>query len=171
MAIHLGHRESVDLDFFTEKDFDIETIKHKLANKGGYKIDTELSHTLDGTLDGVRVSLFHNPHKPLFPLKEYSGISLADERDVAAMKINAISGRGSKKDFIDLYFLLKSYSINELIGFFEDMYSDVEYNKTHLIKSLSYFEKADSEPSPKMLKNVSWSDVKKEIRDQVQKLL
>ena len=66
------------------------------------------------------------------------GIALADERDIAAMKVDAISSRGSKKDFIDLYFLLQKYSLREIMNFFETRYQHVKYSRLHILKSLSY---------------------------------
>lgn len=171
LAIQLGHRLSIDLDFFTPDKFNVQNLKHELASKGDYKIDTELDDTLDGTLDQVRVSFFYNSHEPNFSFKKYRKIKLADERDIAAMKLNAISGRGSKKDFVDIYFLLKKYSVDEIINFFETMYSDAEYNKTHLIKSLTYFKDAENDPLPEMFEKINWSDVKMEIEKEAKKLL
>jgi hypothetical protein len=87
----------------------------------------------------------------------------ADERDIAAMKIDAVSSRGSKKDFIDIYFLLEKYSLSDLLEIFEKKYAAIKFNRVHILKSLSYFEDAESEPMPIMLKPISWEDVKKKI--------
>lgn len=90
-----------------------------------------------------------------------------DERDIAAMKIDAISSRGSKKDFIDIFFLLKKYSLEEIIEFFEKKYSEINYNKLHILKSLVYFADADNEPMPIMIQSIGWVEVKKDIEKKV----
>ena len=98
-------------------------------------------------------------------------IGSADERDIAAMKIDAISSRGSKKDFFDIYFLLKKYSLQELIDFFEKKYSGIQYNKLHILKSLVFFEDAETEPVPVMLQDANWEEVKKGISIELEKLI
>ncbi|MDO8260301.1 MAG: nucleotidyl transferase AbiEii/AbiGii toxin family protein, partial [Candidatus Magasanikbacteria bacterium] len=105
----------------------------------------------------------------LFPFVDFEKINLADERDIAAMKIDAISSRGSKKDFIDLFFLLKKYSLNELIDFFTQKYHGIEYNLLHILKSLSFFEDADLDPEPTKLVATKWEDAKREISRQAHK--
>lgn len=104
-------------------------------------------------------------------LEKIAQSDLVEERDIAAMKIDAISSRGSKKDFIDIYFLLKKYLLEELIGFFEKKYNDIDYNKLHILKSLVYFEDADNESIPIMIQNIDWEDVKQIIREKVNELL
>ncbi len=79
------------------------------------------------------------------------------------MKLDAVSSRGSKKDFIDIYFLLQKYSLNELLNIFQKKFSEIEYNKIHLLKSLAYFDDAEDEPMPKMIKKIDWEKIKKFI--------
>ena len=92
---------------------------------------------------------------------------LADERDIAAMKLDAVSSRGSKKDFIDIYELLKKYTLAELIDFFEKKYAGIRYNMLHILKSLIYFDDADGEPPPVMLRDADWDNIKQSIRQSV----
>ena len=168
LAIQIGHRESIDLDWFSENDFSTTNLKSQLASLGNFKLNNEEDGTIDGELDDVKLSFFFYKFKLIFPLKTFEGLYLADERDIAAMKIDAMSSRGSKKDFIDLYFLLLGkYTLEELMGFFEKKYSDVQYNKIHILKSLIYFEDAENEPMPKMIKDVNWDDVKILLQDKV----
>lgn len=103
-------------------------------------------------------------NKLLFPLLKYNNVKLADERDIAAMKILAISGRGSKKDFVDLYVLLKKYSIEEILTFFNEKYRDYNYNMLHILKSLVYFFDADMDPEPMYIKEIIWNEVKRDIK-------
>jgi hypothetical protein len=83
------------------------------------------------------------------------------------MKIQAISGRGSKKDFIDLFVLLKKYTIEEILNFFHEKYKKFNYNQLHIVKSLNYFFNADGDPNPKMFINDNWKDIKKHIDKEV----
>ena len=91
-------------------------------------------------------------------------------RDIALMKLEAISGRGSKKDFIDLYFLLCSFSLSELFEKYPLKYGIEISNHYHLLKSLAYFEDAEHEPMPKMCDNISWEQVKSHIGKEVKKI-
>lgn len=171
LAIHFGHRISVDLDFFTPDKFSVSSLKNKLSKIGFFEVTSEdAGGTLNGILDGVSVSFFIYPYKNIYPLVPFGGIFLADERDIAAMKIDAISSRGSRKDFTDIYFLLKKYQLSELLSFFETRFKNIHYNKLHILKSLSYFEDAEKDPPPLMLSEVSWSEIKRVILNEVKKM-
>jgi len=163
LALLLGHRESIDLDWFASEEFSNQKIKEQLSQLGEFTLSAEEEGTVHGVLDGVRVSFLHYPYFPLFPPAEFEGVQIADERDIAAMKIDAISSRGSKKDFIDLYFLLKKYPLAELLDFFERKYSHIKFNKLHLLKSISYFNDAEEDPMPIMLMPAEWKEMKKEL--------
>jgi hypothetical protein len=169
LAFQLGHRKSIDLDWFSGTKFSNEKIKKQLSLFGTFRLLGEEENTIHGVVAGVRISFFYYGYTPLFPFVKFENINLADERDIAAMKIDAISSRGGKKDFIDIYFLLEKYSLRELIDFFEKKYKDIEYNKLHIFKSLVYFEDAENEPMPRMIKEVEWDVVKKIIADKVKK--
>ncbi len=167
LAIQLGHRESIDLDWFSQNDFSNAAAKEKLSSLGRLEIVGEEDGTINATLDEVKVSFLRYKYSLLYPLVDFEGVKLADERDIAAMKIDAASSRGSKKDFIDIYFLLKKYTLENLIGFFEQKYKDINYNKLHILKSLTYFEDAENEPLPKMIQEADWDEVKQNIREKV----
>jgi len=163
LAIECGHRTSIDLDFFSKENFDRAILKHELVNAGEVTVVGEEEGTLHCVIDGVKVSFLQYPYALSFDPVDFDGIRLADPRDIAAMKIDAISSRGSKKDFIDLFILLKEYSLQELIGFFEKKFNDIRYNKLHILKSLTFFDDAESEPMPMMLVDVKWEEVKKTV--------
>ncbi|MFA5961198.1 MAG: nucleotidyl transferase AbiEii/AbiGii toxin family protein [Parcubacteria group bacterium] len=171
LAIQLGQRESIDLDWFTEKEFSLGKLKGQLADTGNFEVVSEAPGTLHGILDGVKITFLYYNYSPLFPFIAFEDAKLADERDIAAMKVDAISSRGSKKDFIDLYFLLKKYSLEEIIGFFEKRYANIHYNKMHILKSLVYFEDAQNEASPVMLQRADWEEIKKVIQKEVNRLV
>lgn len=167
LALQLGHRVSIDLDFFSVNEFSTQTIIEKLKTKGRLEIISQDKDTLNGSLDDVKISFFKYPYKLLFPTKEYNSVMLADERDIAAMKILAISDRGNKKDFIDLFMLLKTYSLDEILEFFNEKYKDYNYNMLHILKSLVYFLDADLDPEPVYIHPISWIEVKKFIKKTV----
>lgn len=171
LALHFGHRESIDLDFFSAQDFSLEKLKKEVSALGQYRLTNEEDGTLDGMLDDVKLTFIRYGYPLLFPLVDFDGVKLADERDIACMKIDAVSARGSRKDFIDLYFLLEKYTLSELLSFFEQKYSHIEYNKLHLLKSLAYFDDAEADVMPKMLKDVSWDTVKEKILGETKKLV
>ena len=164
LALELGHRISVDLDFFSQNTFSVSSLIEKLNTLGNLKIEDKSEDTFNGSLDGVKISFFYYPYPLLFKTKEYAGVALADERDIGAMKIQAISDRGSKKDFVDLFVLLKIYPLKELLNFFRKKYKKFNYNQLHILKSLSYFYDADKNLEPVYIHPISWNEVKKVIR-------
>lgn len=171
LAIQFGHRESIDLDFFSREKFSVSDMEKELSLIGKFILSKKDDRTLDGILDGVKISFFHYDYDLIYPLIEFNNIQIADERDIACMKLDAVSSRGSKKDFIDIYFLLEKYSLSELIDFFERKYKNIEYNKLHILKSLAYFIDAEDEPMPVMIKNVEWEEVKKKIIEEAKGVL
>ncbi len=110
-------------------------------------------------------------HKEVLEPKTERLFKEIDGRNIAWMKINTISSGWSRKDFIDLYFILKNYSLEELFSFFDKKYKGIKYNKLHILRSLTYFEEADKELSPVMLKEVSWEEAKKELRRKTEEFL
>jgi len=171
LALLLGHRISVDLDFFSKDTFSVSSLVEKLNTLGNLKIEDQSEDTFNGSLDGVKISFFYYPYPLLFSVKKYDGISLADGRDIGAMKIQAISGRGSKKDFVDLFVLLKIYPLKELFDFFHKKYKKFNYNQLHILKSLSYFYDADTNPEPVYIHPISWNEIKKFIKNVVNEYL
>lgn len=171
LALQLGHRESIDLDWFSRTAFSNSGLKEELSRLGKLEIIGEEDGTVNAILDGVKVSFLRYRYPLAFPLIDFEGIKLADERDIASMKIDAASSRGSKKDFIDIYFLLKKYSLDHLVAVFQKKYEGFDYNELHILKSLVYFEDAEKEPMPKMLQPADWEDVKRTIRDEVNKMI
>ena len=172
LALQLGHRKSIDLDLFSEKDFSTEELKTVLSQVGKLKVYSEEERTLNANLNGVKISFLGYKYKMLFPLIKYGGnLKLADTRDIACMKIDAISSRGSKKDFVDLYFLLKKYPLKKILSLFDKKYKDIKYSQLHILKSLIYFQDAERDPLPVMLEDISWSKIKKELQRNVKEFV
>ena len=161
LALCLGHRKSIDFDWFSKDNFDSQHLRRKLAQLGKIIVRGEEKGTLDLTLLGINLTFLHYPYRILFPLSNYGGIKIADYRDIACMKLDALSARGSKKDFIDLYFVLKKIPFEKLLQLFERKYKGIEINKLHILKSLSYFADARKEPMPLMIKKIEWQEIEK----------
>lgn len=170
LALHIGHRLSVDIDLFTRDEFPLqETIEH-LEEKYRFQLQFSHDNTLKGIIDGVFVDFIrHNYHFVNEPIR-VEGLKIASKPDIAAMKVNAITGNGTRiKDFIDIYFLLQEYDFAEIIRFYREKY--VRRNDFHAIKSLTYFNDVIEEEWPEMYikRELTFSELKKFItskRDQ-----
>lgn len=170
LALQFGHRQSIDLDMFGELSDDDEAIDKTI--KGIAKSITVLKdspHIKIYDLDGVKVDFVDYSRYPwIDDAIIEDGLRLASPKDIAAMKVNAIMGRGSRKDFIDLYFLLQHYSIQEILSFYKMKYP--EHNLFRALMSLSYFEDAEMQQVPTMFASTSWEEMKSTILQQVKKL-
>ena len=170
LALQLGHRISVDFDFFTPNEFAPKTFSAELSKLGSFDEEQANKGTVLGKFDGISFSLFVYKYPLIFPALKYLGLNIADIRDIAAMKIDAISTRGAKRDFVDLYFIWKSgYQLAELLNFYEKKYGKLASNIIHIQKSLVYFDDAESDEMPRMLKVVTWEQVKKYFEDEVRR--
>lgn len=167
LALHLGHRQSIDFDFFSDRPFVNQQVLSNLHHVGHFDLFEETRNTVHGSLNSVKISFLYYSYPLLKPLQALRTINLADIADVAAMKLSAISGRGAKKDFVDLYFLSQRYSLSELFSIFSQKYGADMNSRYHLLKSLTYFDDAEQEPMPKMITLVDWPDVKQSIIQKV----
>ena len=171
LALQIKHRISYDLDFFTKKKFKPQVFLKKISQIKSYRHERVGEGTILGRLDDVKFSLFYYPYsllKKTIKFKEVN-INLASIADIAAMKVAAISERGTKRDFIDLYFILQKISLNKVLEFYDKKYKILSSNLVHIKKSFVYFENAEEEPMPKMIISVSWRKIKnffqKEIKE------
>lgn len=167
LALHLGHRESEDLDFFTENDFDPQNLQIQLSKSLKLSDISEDSGTLNCYADNVKLQFLHYPYKLISESANWHGLAVSSVADIACTKLITISSRGSKKDFIDLYFILKIFSLDELFSFLPQKYTEIDYNLVHILKSLVYFDTAEEQPMPKMHQTVSWNEAKSALISQV----
>lgn len=149
LALQIGHRKSVDLDFFGEVDGDNDALVGDLRNLGNLMVLKDSSHIHIYLLNNIKIDIVDYAYPWLNEAIRIDGIQLAGLTDIAAMKLAAITGRGTKKDFIDLYFLSRRFSLSEMQSFYERKYPDG--SMFMVLKSLSYFEDAEQDPSPYML--------------------
>lgn len=166
LALQYGHRISVDLDFFGQRE--LSELTDNLSSYPEAKKLNSTDHIAVYIIKGIKVDFVHYPYPWLQPPILEKGMNLATDADIAAMKIAAITGRGSKKDFVDLYFLLQKYSIEEMLGFFSAKYPDA--TDILALKSLLYTTDADRDPMPKMLQPFDWEAAKESIRREVGQL-
>lgn len=159
LALRFGHRRSADLDLFREAEFDSGRLRDQLRGQAGLGRLALEQGTAHLTLHGTKVSFLHYPYPLLFPLLSFGALGVADPRDIACMKIEAIASRGSRRDFVDLYVLGQEYGLGGLLDLFSKKYAAVAYSRTHLLKALTYFRDAEEEPPPDLLVPLDWSSV------------
>lgn len=170
LALQIGHRQSKDFDFFTNCSIENRKIISLLNKTGRFELYNEAENTINGSINNIKISILTYSYPLLRDKHTYSFMSMADIFDIALMKISAISGRGAKKYFIDLYFLLRQFSLSELLGAYKLKFGGDLSNLYHLKKSLVYFDDAEHGPMPKMLKTVDWEEIKEFIISKVKEL-
>jgi len=162
LALRLGHRISIDLDFFTLEELEENVLLADLEQLPEFKKDGVAWRTVWGIIQNTKFSLFYYKYPLLEKTDAYMGIKIASLKDIAAMKIIAIGDRGTKRDFIDLYFLTKTYTTDEMLEFYDMKFGDLDEKAYHLIRSLDYFADADVDTQlPKMLIDIDWENIKK----------
>ncbi len=157
LALQIGHRKSVDIDLFMSDTIDVNDLLAAIRTFTDEVTLLSSSRTMRFLrVNNVKVDVV--AYKWIDEPVIEDEIMLASIKDIAAMKISAITNRGTKKDFIDLYFLLQHFTFQEIIELYKTKYPDAIMFTT--LKSLVYFEDAEPEPMPYMLKDVSWEQVK-----------
>lgn len=161
LALQIGHRISIDLDLFSTENTTISPIPDLIDHLGDIRIINQTSKILNLFINEIKVDFIAYKYPLLFPTVQIESLNLASIQDIAAMKLAAITGRGSKKDFIDLYFLLDKFTLAELFKLYSSKFPDG--NEFLVYKSLIYFEDADIEPMPNMITPINWNEVKNKI--------
>ena len=161
LSLRMGHRISIDIDLFTHEPFDALTLAVHLKRHYDMRESETEKNTIRGLINGTKLDLIAHCYPLLKSIEAIDGIRLAALHDVAAMKLNAIANRGSKKDFWDCAELLKTFSLQELLNDYAQKYQgDSLWN---IEKSLCYFDDAENEPDPRDLRGQTWTQVKKII--------
>ena len=170
LALQIGHRTSLDFDFYREKEFDTGDIINLFQQETkGIEVVQTGEGTLISRVKGWEVSLFHYPYSLLCNFVETENFNLASLEDIAAMKIIAIIQRGTKRDFFDLYFLIKRFGLEKILKLTQKKYSP--FNPYVALQALVYFEDAENEDLEgrkiTVFERVSWDDVKNFIIGEV----
>jgi predicted nucleotidyltransferase component of viral defense system len=172
LALQLRHRISYDLDFFTNEEFDEQMLLPEIEKTSDFQLEKIAWRTILGKFRDVKFSIFYYKYPILYPAKKFGVINIADILDIAAMKIAAIASRGTKRDFVDLYFICKEViSLSDTIQLYDKKYQNLATTKVHIMKSIIYFDDAELDEMPKMLKPCKWEDVKKYFENEVKKLI
>ncbi len=163
LALHLGHRKSVDLDLFGS--FDPITSYRKLLTDAGYSVEGAENGTVQSLrVEDVKVDLVTYPYPWIADALEEEGVRVAGLKDIAAMKLSAVANRGRKKDFIDIARLLDLFSLGEMLALYKSKFSVSEVSFP--LRGLMYFDDAEDDPMPEMIdSNLTWDGVKKKIID------
>lgn len=168
LALQLGHRISIDLDFFGQSNLPLEEIISLLSERSKLTILTQSRNILVLNIEDIKVDFVNYKYPLLKPFQTLEGIRLVAPEDIAAMKLAAVAGRGRKRDFYDLYFLLQQFQLDELIQFYNDKYPDG--SEFMIVKSLIYFDDAELDEDPILLKEADWQLVKTYITKEVNRL-
>lgn len=167
LALQIGHRFSVDLDFFSLHPVDQDDLLYAMNSLGKVNVLSRSKRIISVSIHGVKIDFVNYQYPFLKPPIDYDGIRLTGLEDIAAMKIAAITGRGRKRDFIDLYFLLRQFSLETILEWYKAKFNDG--SEFLALKSLCYFEDAEMDESPQMLIACNWEEIKKKILKEVER--
>ena len=162
LALQIGHRKSIDIDLFGILNVEFDILIDELKTLGEVVLLKNSKNIHSLLINDIKVDIVNYNYKWLTNKMTIDNIYFATIEDIAAMKLNAIMGRGSKKDFIDLYFILKNYTLTTLMDFYSKKYHDGSIFL--VLKSLAYFDDADEQEMPFMFHNTSWQTMKNNIK-------
>ena len=167
LALQIGHRKSIDIDPFCDSAHDQEKIVHALPTP---KVEFARSSVFLGvTVNGVKCDFVKFLFPRIEPLLVVEGVRMAQSIEISAMKLWAITQRGSKKDFIDLYFLLKQFSFEEMFEFFKRKFPSIE--PFMVLRSLTWFGDAEEDLDPFMLEPITWEDMKQGLIAEIEEYM
>lgn len=165
LALQNGLRESFDFDFLVKDNFDTTILVQELKALGSLEVTFISKSTLHCILDKVQLTFMYFPNQlinDLVKVEDFKGLYLASISDIAAMKLLAISQRGSKKDFFDLYNIcqMSNYELKDILEFLRIKYKEEKLNYFHILKSVIYFEDAEDDILPKTFVDYDWNKIK-----------
>jgi|SRR3989344_1351214 len=170
LSLRVGNRKSYDLDFFTQqKSFNTNNLLAKFINNEDWQTETDEENTVYGILMGAKISFIAYPFFVPKEKPSYHGsIKVIAPLDIAVMKILAISQRGKKRDFFDLYWCVHHLdTLENIIGRLPGQYPSVAHDFQHINKSLVYFVDAETDPNPEIYFDASWGKVKRFFEKEV----
>lgn len=159
-ALYLNHRISHDLDFFSLHPIQPEPLRNQLIQLGKLTITQNEPGTFNGQLDNTKISFFAYPYEFIDPPKTFEKTQIASLKDLACMKLESIASRGVKRDFVDLYQICQSFSLDDTIVWFKQKFKQQNISIPHVLKSLVYFANADDDPDPNMKISYDWEKIK-----------
>ena len=173
LALRYGHRSSVDLDLFSHEEFDIQALGETLSHLFKEDYIIESGHKKVGLFSyirGIKVDIVFYPFKLIGPVEHVQQLRLYSSQDIAAMKIQALLGRGKKKDFYDLYELLRHFSLQQIMDWHKAKYPG-QMLAISIPNAITYFEDAEDSETPVSFKRQTWEEVKNGIKKVVRDYL
>ncbi len=172
LSLLYGHRISDDLDLFSNSNFENQTIIDGIISKfpKEYRVRTSTHFGIFGYIGDLKLDIVRTPHPLIRPIVEIDGIRMFSPEDIIAMKVQAILGRGKKKDFWDIAELLNHFSVKDFVEFHKEKYS-TQNLLISVPQAMVYFDDADESVEPISLKNQTWKSVKKQITETVRAYL
>lgn len=176
LALMLGHRISLDFYFFTSNKKLLEkNERHSfitlLKNNESFQVLEEKEGTLHLNIHGILFSFFYYPYPLLRSSWVWHHIKIADIEDISSMKLSAILGRGTRKDFIDLYFICQKIGFENILKISKKKFPDHPNFQIQVLKAMTYFEDAEKDPTPKMLIPLEWKTIKAYFKKHTQDFL
>lgn len=168
LALNIGHRKSIDIDLFSNFNFDTQSLLENLTHDFQFNLFYSANNTLKGSVSDIKLDILAHRYPYVTEPLVIDGVSMLSTEDIIAMKLNAITVSGQRvKDCIDIFFLLEKYSIENMLDFYKRKYTF--HNEVNVLKSLIWYNDVDLSDWPVMLKNLDlkWNMVKKEISKSV----
>jgi Nucleotidyl transferase AbiEii toxin, Type IV TA system len=165
LSMQIGHRNSIDIDLFCQDAFDEEYILSVLNPKYDVKEIYRRQHTVISLINNIKTDFIKHTYPFILPPITEEGITFLSKEDIAAMKLHAIIQSGKRlKDFIDIYYLLQHFSMNQMVGFFSQKYTYT--NPMIAVKAVNFFADIDeSIDPPKLVKPIAVKEIKKRIEE------
>jgi hypothetical protein len=168
LALLLGHRKSIDLDLFSDFDFDVSELLESLQQDYQYQMFYSAKNTLKGAINGINIDILAHRYPYIGKPLSVNDIKMLSIPDIIAMKLNAISGSGQRvKDFIDIFFLLRTFDLDEMIKFYKNKYA--LNNEAVALKSLVYFDDIDFSDWPELISEpeLQWKTIAQSLENEV----
>lgn len=168
LTLQFGHRNSVDIDLFSTKDFLDSTIINFLRTKFTIDLVYNKPNSIICIINGVKVDFIKHDYPIIEQIITEEGIRMLSPQDICAMKLNAIQNSGQRlKDFIDIYFLLEHFSIKQMLEFYSKKYPIM--NPVIALRAITYFDNIDPNiDPPKLVTPLPLEKIKKRIVHAVQ---
>jgi len=173
LALRYGHRTSIDLDLFSDEPFDNMAVIHALEQAFGSRFSYSSANSnfgVFGFIDNVKVDIVRYPHKRITAQLEEEGVRMYADADIVAMKVQAMLGRGKKKDFWDIHLLLKHYELEQFIQWHRQKFPS-QMLMIGIPQALLYFVDAEDSDEPVCLQGQTWEGIKDSIRKSVSAFL
>ncbi|MEI7457639.1 MAG: nucleotidyl transferase AbiEii/AbiGii toxin family protein [Nitrosomonadales bacterium] len=171
LALQIGHRMSIDIDLFTRDDYEVDEALALFINKYNFQRSYQRGKTVKGFIDGVMIDLNRHDYEELQVIEE-DRVRMLSAGDIAAMKLNAITGNGTRvKDYVDVFFLLELFRLEEMLDFYKTKYR--QDDALMILRSLVFFDDVDLAEWPRLIREplLTFDRVKERIGDAVKPLL